>query len=132
MKKRPMRNSLLVLILLLVALPAQAQLNCSGGPLNCPGTPTGTGVAVLQTSPTFVTGVTLPAGTASVPSFGLTGATTTGPFISAQGGYSFAWSASGTQRAQFSPNTGWMLSTNGDYGWSSSSTAAAAEDTGLF
>src|SRR5437773_4899412 len=59
MKKRPMRNSLLLVALLLVALPAQAQLNCSGGPLNCPGAPTGTGVAVLQTSPTITTGLAL-------------------------------------------------------------------------
>ncbi len=32
-----------------------AQFNCSGGTQNCPGTPTGTGVVVLQTSPTLTT-----------------------------------------------------------------------------
>lgn len=63
---RGFRNTLAasIALWLLVAVGSRvvhAQLNCSGGLLNCPGTPTGTGVAVLQTSPTLtspaVTGV---------------------------------------------------------------------------
>lgn len=53
-----LRNALAISIALWLLISVgersvHAQLNCSGGPLNCPGTPTGTGIAVLQTAPTL-------------------------------------------------------------------------------
>ena len=45
--------ALALLTIFLCSLRVGAQLNCSGGPLNCPGTPTGTGVVVLQVAPTI-------------------------------------------------------------------------------